>query len=267
MKIATKLTARFTIYFVIFYLLIIVGNIGGIAWIVQSETFPVIQMSERNSESISHNIILENGKYKLEQDFIRNIKKEQGQFCIVDTDGQLVFQMGECTIDLQVASLSDDAIFWTLENGHSAYFLHNPQPRQLFQQTVQNFVENGTVSYEIQRALSDVNATLELYGDLHLKKVLHGEKLAAVNMYELQSLLERSIHHKEIIFATPIANHENLVLRMNNPLYFSEEEKMYPIIIVNCNTKLDTFFNTSHCPYIFCSFSPSYLLAGGLPIG
>lgn len=232
MKIATKLTARFTIYFVIFYLLIIVGNLGGIFWItVHSEIFSLLQMNVRNSESISDHIMLENNQYKLDQSLINNIEREDGEFCIVDANGQLVFQMGDCTIDLQAASLSYDAIFWTLADGHSAYFLYNPKPRKLFQQAVQNFVENGTVSYEVQQALSAMNATLELYDDLHLTGVVHGEKRAALNMYELQSLLERSNHHKEIILTTPISKHENLVLRMDNPLYFSEEEKMYPDMI------------------------------------
>lgn len=232
MKIATKLTARFTIYFVIFYLLIILGNLGGIFLItVHSEIFSRIQMNVLNSESISDNITFEDNQYRLDQSLIDNIEREDGEFCIVDANGQLVFQMGACEIDLQAASLSYEAIFWTIEDGHSAYFLHNPQPRQLFQQAVLNFTENGTLSYEVQRALSDMNATLELYDDLNLKEVLYGKKRATLNMYELLPLLERNTNHKEIIITTPISKDENLVLRMNNPLYFSEEEKMYPDII------------------------------------
>jgi len=233
MKPARRLTLRFVSYFIIFYLLIIIGFIISILLF----SFFIYKNSGENIhimtyDEIKDEIIVKKGEsVEIGDDLVKLSKENAGQLYLFNQSMDIIEYTGDtCELcgmtDTEIMALQRPGMHtWEI---HKYYLLFLPiSPVQpLFEESLQNWKATGGISNVVLQRLQENKASVEIYNEQWKRVEVIGERYKKLHKPQLLEEKYDIFEHKEFTKNATLEDGSTLVVRMPNPSHKPFEEPL-----------------------------------------
>lgn len=232
MKSSGKLTFRFISYFVIFYLLIIIGTIGSILYFFfylfdkVGNDIHALDPFEMESEVVKS----EDG-YQLSDSLIEQAEENSGQIYLLNNQMKVLDYSGEtcevCSMTrVEIINLDKKGLHtWELSN-HYLLFMPKSPIEPIFDEVYKRWNETESISSSLKQELEKQSITIELYDERWDRKVVLGEKKQLLHLPDIVNNNSDIFEQKEWIEAKTLADGSTIVARMPNKFYKPFEEPL-----------------------------------------
>ncbi|WP_346235429.1 HAMP domain-containing sensor histidine kinase [Lysinibacillus telephonicus] len=230
MKSSSKLTIRFILYFILFYLFIIIGTIGSIVaffFYISGNTGNDIHLFD--GFEFEDEIIKEKNSYKLSDYLIEQAEDNSGQLYLVNNAMKVLDYTGE-TCELcnmtkeEILALDTKGLHtWKLSN-HYLLFVPKSPLEPLFNKINMEWTSTASFSSSLQKELEKHNISVELYDERWKRETLFGESKPLVHLPDIVQNNSDIFEQKEWLSAKSLSDGSTLVARMPNDYYQPFEE-------------------------------------------
>lgn len=225
-KYSSRLTFRFILYFVLFYLIIIIGTVSFLG------TFIYI-MSESIGDNI-HNydtfdleddVIKTKDGYKISDSLKVLATENSGQIYLLNQSSKILDYSGEtcelCNLPKNELMTMDTKGLFTWKLSNNLYLLFVPKSPLLatFNNIVEEWTSKGSLSPELQGKLENQHITVELYDHKWKRSVIFGEKKEYLFIPDFIANHSDLFEQKEWVHARSLPDGSTIVARMNNDFY------------------------------------------------
>ncbi|KGR75656.1 sensor histidine kinase [Ureibacillus sinduriensis] len=232
MKSSGKLTFRFILYFVVFYLLIIIGTIGSILYFFfylfdkVGNDIHTLDPFEMESEVLK----TEDG-YQLSDSLIEQAIENSGQVYLLNNQMKVLDYSGETC---EVCSMTKEEIVqfdkkglhtWKLPN-HYLLFIPKSPLEPIFVEVYKSWTETGSIPPSFKQEMEKQSISIELYDERWKRNIVWGEKKQLLHLPDILANNSDIFEQKEWIEAKTLADGTTFVARMPNKLYKPFEEPL-----------------------------------------
>lgn len=225
-KSSGKLTFKFILYFVLFYILIIAGTVGSFGtfiYFIYNSTGYDIHMYD--AFDIEDDIIKTNDGYKIDDSLKEQATENSGQLYLLNKSNDIIDYSGEtCQLcDLpknELMALDTKGLHtWKLSNNLYLLFVPTSPLEPIFNRVVEEWTSSGNLSSSLQKELENENVTVELYDASWKRKLTIGDKKQLLFIGDIVANNADVLEQKEWVYAQPLQDGSTIVTRMPNDYY------------------------------------------------
>ncbi|MEK4243946.1 ATP-binding protein [Psychrobacillus sp. FSL K6-2684] len=222
MRLSSKISLRFLVYFVVFYAVLFLVTFGMFAYIIfdllSKEAISDIRALE--AFEIESDIAKQpDGSYVFSEDFIKLAKQNSGHLYLVDQAGEVLATTEQEILSIEwVAIQKQDHAVWELTDQLFLLFIENqPVDLLLGKLYINNKIQ---MNDELEKEFSSVDAAVEIYNQDGIREeILYGDVYKALSSMEIVTNSQDYFERKEITGFQTMENGKVLVVRMPNTNY------------------------------------------------
>lgn len=221
-----KLTFKFILYFVLFYILIIAGTVGSFGtfiYFIYNSTGYDIHMYD--AFDFEEDITKTKDGYKIDDSLKEQAAENSGQLYLLNKSNDIIDYSGEtcqlCELPKnELMSLDTKGLHtWKLSNNLYLLFVPTSPLEPIFNRVVEEWTSSGSLSSSLQKELENEDVTVELYDASWKRKLIIGEKKQLLFIGDIVANNADILEQKEWVYAQPLQDGSTIVTRMPNNYY------------------------------------------------
>lgn len=225
-KSSGKLTVKFILYFVLFYILIIAGTIGSIAtffYFINETAGDDIHIYD--AFDFEADITKTKDGYKIADSLKEHAEENSGQLYLLNKSSDIIDYSGEtcqlCELPKNELMAMDTTGLHTWKLSNNLYLLFVPiSPLEsTFNNVVDEWTSSGRLSPSLLKELEEQNITVELYNQSWVRQVIVGEKKELLFIPDIVANNSDIFEQKEWVHAQSLQDGSTIVTRMPNDYF------------------------------------------------
>ncbi|MBG9454782.1 histidine kinase [Lysinibacillus sphaericus] len=239
MKPARRLTLRFVSYFIIFYLLIILGFIISLVFFFTTIIGHVSEnIHTMTSYEINEDAVVKKGKSVKIADYLVELAEENaGQLYLFNQSMDIVDFTGD---SCELCEMTDNEIMalqrpgmhrWEIPKYYLLFLPISPV-QQIFEEVLQNWKSTGDISNVLLQRLQDYKASVEIYNEQWDRVEVIGERYKKLHKPQLLEEKYEIFDQTELTQSVALEDGTTLVVRMPNPSHTPFEDHFDKAVVL-----------------------------------
>ena len=225
MRLSSKLSLRFLIYFVVFYAVLFLVTFGMFALIIYDllSKEAISDIRALDAFEIESDIKKQtDGSYILSEDFVNLAKQNSGHVYLVDEVGKILVatdQENQSSHSIEWTAIQKkDHVVWELPDQLFMIFIEDHPVESLLDKLyINNEIQ---MNEELEKEISAVDASVEIYNSDGIREeIFYGDMNKTLSSMEIVTNSQDYFERKEVTAFRMMENGKVLVVRMPNMNY------------------------------------------------